>query len=93
MIHDWLDSGSGGDTKLNWAGPPPSRGGSEVLTGLRDELAVDAAARPHRAAVEEVLGLDAVALALLQPRDGHRGHLVFVVLRTQRSACMKAPHV
>lgn len=72
MIHCWL--GSGGDTNLSWTGPrPPEVGGwgQELLTGLWDELAGDAVARPHRAAVEEVLGLNAVTLALLQPLDGH----------------------
>lgn len=90
MIHAWFNFRPGGDRNLNLAGPHLSRAGTEVLTGLWDVLAVEAAARPHRAVVEEELGLDAVPLALLQPLDGHRRHPVFVILRTQRSTFIKA---
>lgn len=94
MTHACFDFPSGGDKNLHLAGRRPSRDTEQKLTGLRDELAVAAAARPHRAAVEEVLALDAVALALLQPLDGDRRHLVFVVLqKTQRSTLAKAGRV
>lgn len=69
-IHSWF--GSGGDKNLDClTGPCPAEAGTGVLTGLRDELAGDAATRPHRAVVEEVLGLHAVALALQQALEGH----------------------